>query len=101
MKTIKKILFAAAVTLALFTLNAYTSVSNASAASLYEDGATGGITDQQVIDYLVSVGFSNVVIERTLADGDRICWANDAVGGLLHILVDVEKGAIIGHEIIE
>ncbi|MEW6470226.1 MAG: hypothetical protein AB1458_15025 [Bacteroidota bacterium] len=100
MKTIKKILFAAAITLALFTLNAYTSVSNASAASLYEEG-TGGVSDQQVIDYLISVGFSNVVIERTLADGDRICWANDAVGGLLHLLVNVEKGAIIGHEIIE
>lgn len=86
--------------LALFTaltaFSAYNTTSRASAIAMYD--GEGGVMDQDVIDYLMSFGYTDVVIIETSPNGDRRCTANDLMGNPYTIRVFVKGGQIVGHE---
>ena len=98
MKAINRILAALTVATALTVFSASTSVSKAETYTVaFEDG-TGGVYNQQVVDYLTAFGYERINVKEILSDGDRICTAFDPVGIPVLILVDVNQGQIVGHE---
>ena len=82
-------------TAATTTFSSFTTTGTAHAALRYPDG-TGGIWNSEVISYLKTYGYLNIVITNIDQYGNRTSTSSNHVG--YHTFTYVSGGAIIGHE---
>jgi hypothetical protein len=97
MKTIKKIALALSLVTAFAVINSFTFAPSAHASSVMVKGG-GGVSDDMVIQYLESFGYTDVVVRYWNNDGNAICSASDLMGGQYTIIVYVVDGQIVEHE---